>query len=290
MTESRLSVFVSTLLLAGLMVSVALWAPLRSQASSANTVLRPYRFVPIHLSQTDEEAIFQKWSALVSSLRSVDIEDLLTPGLTQSPHDKQFSNLEEAKSFLGNGILVPTYVPTGIASKPSLSGLTPGTATVALKTKGIRQMLAAMSLNDVQVPDTYEGAKVTLETWPVVVQVYTSADQSQGFIVAQTHPPALTVDAKVDVEALRRQLITSIAPPEVAAQLLAIEDWTTTLPVPVPEGVTSKYVDTGGNPALVLSDPHHRRTLALWFERGDLLVVGGNLSEDEVVRIVMSLR
>ena len=77
-------------------------------------------------------------------------------------------------------------------------------------------------------------------------------------------------------------------PPDFVAQLRAIEDWESTLIIPVPEGATSKDVTVQGEPGLLI-ETDEAESAVIWAENGILFIVGGSISGDDALKIAGSL-
>jgi hypothetical protein len=87
---------------------------------------------------------------------------------------------------------------------------------------------------------------------------------------------------------LRQQLLKSGAvPPAVASQLLAIQDWRTTLPVPVIQGTSKPATVDGANGTLIVGEGPH--PLLVWQKDGVLYAMSTSGSEQELLDAARSL-
>ena len=107
-------------------------------------------------------------------------------------------------------------------------------------------------------------------------------------VIAQTRIP--TVDSTGATAAQLEDYLLSQpgVPPEIAAQLRAIKDPVSTLPVPIPKGLaTTEPVQVNGVSGLMI-----KATIAagvVWEKNGVIYAVGGQLTPDQVLAIATTL-
>ena len=78
---------------------------------------------------------------------------------------------------------------------------------------------------------------------------------------------------------------------ETARQLRSINDWRTTLPVPIPaEQVAWQPATIAGSPGLLLNDNTGLGSAAIWQRDGRVYGVAGSVTPDELRRVADSLR
>jgi len=79
--------------------------------------------------------------------------------------------------------------------------------------------------------------------------------------------------------------------PALAAQIRAIGDPASTLPVPIPVGVAqAKNVSVHGTTGLFVGDSTGLGSGVIWVQNGLVYVVGGTLTESEVLAVANSLK
>lgn len=103
------------------------------------------------------------------------------------------------------------------------------------------------------LPDELDGAQLVIHAPGAVVAQYTIGDGM--LMVAESGE--LAVDAEgADLAAVRDYVLNRPeVPKDLARQLLAIDDWTATLPIPVPlDDVAWRDTTVAGNPGLVIED------------------------------------
>ena len=105
----------------------------------------------------------------------------------------------------------------------------------------------------------------------------------------QLKSPTLDVPPTINVDRLRDVLLKSGAvPPALASQLLAIQDWRTTLPIPVTRG-TSSQVQVDGVSATLITGELPVPAL-VWQKDGTLHALVGSLSEADLLAAARSLQ
>jgi hypothetical protein len=108
-------------------------------------------------------------------------------------------------------------------------------------------------------------------------------------VIAQTRVP--TVDSSgASTAQLESYLLSQPGvPPELAAQIRAIKDPSTTLPIPIPKGLaTTESVKVNGTPATLIKAVLGAGVV--WVSKGVIYAVGGQLTPDQVLAIATSLR
>jgi hypothetical protein len=107
-------------------------------------------------------------------------------------------------------------------------------------------------------------------------------------VIAQTRVP--TVDSNGATTAQLEDYLLSQpgVPPELAAQVRAIKDPSTTLPIPIPAGLaTTESTQINGTPATLIKAVLGAGVV--WVKNGVIYAVGGQLTPDQVLAIATSL-
>lgn len=112
---------------------------------------------------------------------------------------------------------------------------------------------------------------------------------SPSAALLQMKSPTLEVPGTVHADRLRDVLLKSGAlPPPLANQLLAIQDWRTTLPIPVTKGNATQVQVDGTTGTLVVGELPV--PVLIWQKDGVLHVLAGRLSEAEILAAARSLQ
>ncbi|HEX6254707.1 MAG TPA: hypothetical protein VFZ70_02750 [Euzebyales bacterium] len=178
---------------------------------------------------------------------------------------------------------VAGFVPAEATSLPDGASLT---AVHAAAPKTVRLRLRADRAPD--LPAALDGAEVVVSVPGMVGSMY----EVDGGTLVVGEAGQLTVDATgADLADIRAYLLgRPEVPQDLAAQLLAIDDWTTTVPIPIPvDEVVWDETTVGGAPGLMLSDP--LGSGLLWQVDGRVHAVGAEgLDVDQLRAIADGIR
>lgn len=197
--------------------------------------------------------------------------------------------LEEAEAVFGE-IDTPDDLPDGFDDAPNAYVTEAGSASYALDTANAQSMIDALNLPIYSLPDA--AAYPTLEfgaNIPAAAMLeYQDAD-GKRVVVGQMISPTLDIPDGVDMDALREDILRFPGlPADLVAQLRAIDDWESTLIIPVPEGADSENITINGEPGLLIE--HALGSAVLWEKDGMLFAVIGQVAEDEVREIADSMQ
>lgn len=137
------------------------------------------------------------------------------------------------------------------------------------------------------LPDDLDGARLVIGVPGSVVTTH-SLDGGELFVAESDQ---LVVEARnADLADIRTYLLSRPeVPPSLARQLLAIDDWTATLPVPVPVNDDAwRETTVAGHPGLVIEDT--MGSGVLWHDGERIHAVGGlGVEVDRLTRIANSV-
>lgn len=268
---------------------VTAFAPLRGSAYAEPTVLRPERFAPITTAKRGGDHTWGGWSG-----ETPDERWLGEPGDLVKPTVQSVASVQAASEALSRPVRVPAVLPTGMRGAPEAKLMTAGSATYTLDLAKLHAALAEVGISGLQLPTSLHGATLAFNQ-PAKVLLSWQGDDGARLVVAQSRQPTLTVAGEVDLAALRELLLNqpavSSTDPDAVAQLLRVEDWRRTVPVPVPNGVSASAVRVDGADGLLLSGAQDgvHRALVLWQRAGTLYAVGGTTSSEAVLATANSL-
>ncbi len=170
------------------------------------------------------------------------------------------------------------FQPTPVASLPDGATLD---SVQASPPSTVRLTFTADRAPD--LPPELDGAQLVVSLPGAVAMTYQV--DGQALVVAEAEQ--LAVDAVGgDLAQIRGYLLgRPEVPADLARQLLAIDDWTTTLPIPVPvDSVVWQDTTVAGQPALMLQDPMGAGLL--WQAGGRIHALGAEgLDIDELRQI-----
>jgi hypothetical protein len=202
-------------------------------------------------------------------------------------------------------VLVPSNLPAG-AGTAHYGVMPKTTATFTFSADKTRQSAAAQKRTPPPMPANIDGSKLFITGGPAVVATYddsttgmTGASGATGaspfsgmpkLIVAQGRPPVVQSDG-VTVEQLQSYLLGQPGiSPQLAAQIRAIKDPSSTLPVPIPvDMATSKKVTVQGVDGIFVGDSTGLGSAVIWQKDGIVYGVAGTLTEQQVLAVANSL-
>jgi hypothetical protein len=145
---------------------------------------------------------------------------------------------------------------------------------------------------EVTLPDRFDGATLVV-SMPTAALIQYGA-QGNALVLGQAGELAVGVESPGNVSlAELRDFLLGLPeiPPDTAAQLRAIGDWRTTLPIPIPtDRVHWQAVSIGGHSGLLLNDNSGVGSAAVWQADGHLYGLAGSLKATDLQSVAASLR
>src|SRR6266852_6899806 len=142
------------------------------------------------------------------------------------------------------------------------------------------------------MPSTIDGSTLVVNAGPALIEVWGFAGGSgmnvPTLVIAQTRVPTVDSNGATTAQLENYLLSQPGVPPELAAQVRAIKDPSTTLPIPIPKGLaTTESVQVNGTPATLITAVLGAGVV--WVKNGVIYAVGGQLTPDQVLAIATSL-
>jgi hypothetical protein len=107
-------------------------------------------------------------------------------------------------------------------------------------------------------------------------------------VIAQTRVPTVDSTGATAAELEDYLLSQPGVPPDIAAQIRAIKDPSSTLPIPIPKGLaTTEQVQVNGVQGLLIKAVLGAGVV--WQKNGVIYAVGGQLTPEQVLAIATSL-
>ncbi|HEV2124295.1 MAG TPA: hypothetical protein VGW38_16180 [Chloroflexota bacterium] len=257
----------------------------------------------------------------VSALRVLpidDVHDLSKLGTYSGPKEPKIrvASVAEAARSTGLALRAPAQLPGSLGNTRSIYVSEPVDFSMTYDGAKIVQTAREMgvsdpaleaelrTLNGVTVKGSVPAAAAFIYGAPPIGGATTNSANSsakprqadgaagadrQVVLFAQLKSPSLEVPQSVNVDRLRELLLKSGAvPPALANQLLAIQDWKTTLPIPIVRG-TSKQVSVDGTTGTLVTGEAPVPAL-IWQKNDVLYVLAGSLSEADLLNAARSLQ
>jgi len=274
--------------------TVALVATLMTVSGLAETLLtifEPKQVVAVPITVTD-----------LSGAASFGAYGTLT--WTEQPKPYDVPDIRTAAHDSGMTVLVPGNLPAGVGA-PHYGVMNKTTATFTFSADRTRQSAAAQQRTPPPMPANIDGSKLFITGGPAVVAYYADSTNPTGatgvsgaspfagmpkLIVAQGKPPVVQSNG-VTVEQLQSYLLAQPGiSPQLAAQIRAIKDPSSTLPVPIPvDMATSKKVTVQGVEGIFVGDSTGLGSAVIWQKDGIVYGVAGTLTEQQVLAVANSL-
>jgi hypothetical protein len=277
--------------------TVALVATLLTVSGLAETILtifEPKQLVAVPITSTD-----------LNSAASFGAYGTLT--WTEQPRPYDVPDVRTAARESGMTVLTPGNLPQGVGA-PRYGVMPKTTATFTFSAAKTTQAAAAQKRTPPPMPANIDGSKLFITGGPAVVAFYddgtgtigasgaTGASGASPFsgmpklIIAQGRPPVVQSDG-VTVDQIQSYLLAQPGiSPQLAAQIRAIKDPSSTLPVPIPvDMATSKKVTVQGVDGIFVGDSTGLGSAVIWQKDGIVYGVAGTLTEQQVLAVANSL-
>lgn len=247
---------------AALLVLVALTPAGRGEVAEALDAFRGER---LEVVTVDADA----WAASVDpeQLRALaTLGELDVSGVSEP---EEVADVAEAEAVSG------ISAPSPAAAPDRLVALEPGT---------VRLELTATDTNG--VPARLDGAALLVEVPGAIGAIYGPADGPPEVVVARSG--SLVVRAEgAPLEAFRSFLLSHRElPEELRAQLAAIGDWRSTIPVPVPvDGPSWEEVEVAGRPAIAFGDDSGIGAIVIRQDPDGVTVVVGRVGVSQALEL-----
>lgn len=256
------------------------------------TVFHPTRVAPVQVS--------------VSDLRAGQTLDYGTLSWNPGPPKmEQAASLAAAARQAGLPALTPGSLPAAVGTTVTYATLGKATATCQFDARKLADSAARQGVHAAAMPASIDGSVLVIESGPSLVQVYgplpaaspaSSPSQQDGvlpaglprLVIGETRAPTVT-STGASAKQLEDYLLSQPGvPADVAVQVRAIQDPTSTLLVPIPSGLaTSRTVKVQGVDGLLIDAGIG--AAAVWQKGGIIYAVGGQLTPDQILQIAASL-
>jgi hypothetical protein len=217
-----------------------------------------------------------------------DVEPLLT---SQPP--VSYATAAEAGDAAQIRVRTPAWVPPGYSS----TGFTVSSeqaARITASTAGLKALLDALALDDVELPEGLDGEVATVRVRPIVNQTYANGDRTLHVI--QSRSPDASFPAGLDLAKLAYAGLRILGTPQEEAYRMSVTiDWRTTLIVPVPMQAAEYHpISVAGTEGLLIegfaADGRRGHSLLMWAAGGDTFAVTGPLPSVELLEVAQTLQ
>ena len=207
---------------------------------------------------------------------------------------EEVPSVEEASRRVGFAVRQPdpASLPVGVSRTPKITVQPAGQTRFTFDRDKSAAYFRDLGRTDLRLPDRLHGTTLVISTPPMAMLQYAAADGKPAVMVGQTSDVQVGVEGTASLDEIREYLLTVPGiPPGVASQLRAIQNWQSTLPIPVPvDKIAWRETTIDGGQGLVLNDNTGLGSAALWrTPDGRIYGVAGPLKGDELQRVVDSV-
>ena len=272
----------------GLLLTVALATPGgRAAATGFLAQFRVQQFAVITIDPQDPAAAF----ASLDQLGTIQHPGSTTGGPDDRPSLRPADSVEAAAERTGIAVKTPTQLPAGVVATPRVLTSPSGVVSFTLDRAKATAYLAEQGESGLLVPEALDGATLRVQIPAAVVLMYGDAAGQPSLLVAQAPSPTVDVSGGASLADFRAFLLSIPGlPTDTVAQLRAIEDWTRTLPIPIPQDeASSREVTVGGAVGVSIRDAQTRYGFVVWQRDGLLYAVAGEYGEQDLLAVAASL-
>ena len=228
--------------------------------------------------------------------RQLDIEPLIGEQVTvvRAPGPAlTMATLEDASAKAGFNVHRPTSLPEGTTLvKTEVRGAS--AVAVTADVNRLREVMDALSIDDLDIPAGLHGQVVGIDISPVVFTSYVVPVTDADIRLAQARVPDVQLPSGVDIAALGEIGLRILGLTKNDAHEMAqVIDWETTLLVPIPPDGHFRQVNVAGQPGLLVEKQVHTglpRSVVLWSTGERAYVLTGQVNGDQLVSIASSVQ
>jgi len=285
--EKIAAVFVACLALAGVF-------SVPSVRAAATAFLDMFRVVHFAAIPVDASALRRlRNSGLdLPRLLADQVQVATPPGAPTS-----YATPAEAAAAAGFHVYVPAWMPGGWSTEvPTVQVVAANSARVTANTARLTQILTALDIDDVSIPQGLDGRTANIRIAPAVVLRW--QHNGQALELRQSPSPQVDFPSGTDLPALAEIGLRILGlPREDAYRFAQGIDWRTTLLVPIPvNAVSFRQVSVQGGSGLLLELAHARTdsrpggALLLWSDGTRVFGLQGTVGSQQLLEMAQTLQ
>lgn len=257
--------------------------PVRSAIAGTLSIFRVENVKGINISLQDLRDIQTKIEMKESEINMDNLGKVKLDG-----GKKRSASVEEAESIPDFTVALPASLAD---TKPNVDIIEPATVSFTLAVDNVNSVLKSFGSTKL-LPKSVDGKAFSANFSSQVYMNYKMNDRQ--IAVTQLKTPEIIVPDGVNVDEIYSSLVElPILPNNLQTQLKSIKDWKNTLYIPVVESEMEE-VDINGAKGYVSSDTNPEsnsiRSRVIWYNKGVIYTVSGNISKDEILTIAKSMR
>lgn len=215
---------------------------------------------------------------------------------SSQPQPHQVASLAQASAETGLPAISVT-LPPSVTGAAKYGAMTKTSATFVFDGSKARASAAAVNRTAPPMPAKLDGSTLILTGGPAIIVTYgaeTSAMPGAAgniVVIGVAKAPTVASDGASVAEIQAYLLSQPSISPALAAQIRAMGDPASTLPIPVPVGqATATNVTVHGTAGLFIGDSTGMGSAVLWQQGGLVYIVGGTLTQRDVIAVANSLK
>ncbi len=276
-------------LAAAALVLGLLFTPLGGYARGFLTIFEPKQLTAIDVSSLPADRGIR-----------LDLRDVGTVR-NERTHVSKLPAWDDVDAMVGYHVLEPSYLPPNVLPSAGYEVLRHMSDAFTFSARKARAAEARIGKALPPMLHTLDGTTVTVQLGPLVEQRWndtpgsakdrkTGADEP-ALVIEQMPVPVVRSSGATLAELEKYLLAMPGVSPQLAAQVRAIADPSSTLPVPFRSNKQSaQHVRVHGAPGIAIGDNTGVGAVVMWQSHERLYIVGGPLREDEVLKIANGLR
>ncbi|GAC1478287.1 MAG: hypothetical protein PVSMB9_00620 [Candidatus Dormibacteria bacterium] len=209
------------------------------------------------------------------------------------PKAEQVADASIASSRSGLPALIPATLPAGVSGPVSYGVISQATGSLNFDGARLRTSAAQKGVKVAPMPAAIDHSTIYVSAGPALVELWgASADtgatgSAPTLVIAETRVPRVESTGASTGQLEDYLLSQPGVPPELAAQIRAIKDPSTTLPIPIPAGfATTRSITINGVSGLLIDAGI---AAGVVWEKGNVIyAVGGQLTPDQVIVLASS--
>ena len=244
--------------------------------------------------QIFETKQFAAVTVTATDLRTLgQLSEFGTLSWSSQPQPHPTTTLAQASAETGLPAITVT-VPASITATAQYGAVPRTTATFVFDASKARASAAAIGRTAPPMPAKLDGSTLVLTGGPAIIVTYgtdTQGTHTDMLFVGVAKAPTVASDGAGVAEIQAYLLSQPSVSPALAAQIRAIGDPASTLPVPIPFGqATATTVNVHGTSGLFIGDSTGLGSGVLWQQNGLVYIVGGTLTQAQVIAVANSLK
>jgi hypothetical protein len=260
-----------------LLATLVVLTPVGSFAEGFFTVFQVHQFAPVQVTLSDLTGL-------------PNLTNYGTMRMSRSGKAQKVTNLAEAASEGHQAVLTPDRLPDDVP--PAVTYLVAQPATATFTFSAAKAGASASRLGKVlpAMPASLDGSSLAITIGPVVLTDYGSTTGLPTLLLAQAPEPRVTTTGATAQTIINYLLAQPGISPQLAAQIRAIGNPSTTLPIPIPVNIAQgKTIQVRGVRGVEVGDNTGIGSAVLWTEHGLVHGAVGTLSETALLAIVAGL-